>query len=188
MEENPIMLRQVLNIRGLDTQFHVSPKISKRQVLEFFSDATDILKELDPQINYEGDVHVFSGRTPRSRFQLPSKGGRIEKYLQVREGNPEVFKIGDVVRTHTLRYERNPELGEILQDPQYDRNPHIGLLRVNPDIVIRTNRPNYSAEELVKRVLELPYVRLSKEYKPGIFNPLKIADLAGLEVKSEYIN
>lgn len=148
---------------GYEFQFSVDKKISVKEVKIIFKDLTDILTELNPEINYVGEIHVL-----REGLKVE----RIERSLQIRE-NPECpFKIDEVKGASNIIYGKkkiplSETMGKLVQDNMFG-----GILSFQPDLTITSRYQHYDLDEFLGKIHELNYVKTLGDYL--IFDPKKI--------------
>jgi len=180
-----INLMQMLEIRGLETQFSTTKDISNRELLQFYYDFSKILKQLDSEINYESWTHTF-----REFFKFPYyKYRRIIKCLQVRNGNPKKFDAKNIVRTHLISYQKNPTEFSDEEKARLEENMFKDFILTRPNINIISTNQNYSSDNLLSRIKDIPYIGISDEYDNKVFNPKDIIDVVeGKKYSNMFLN
>ena len=173
MSKTPITLEQVLGIFGLETQFTTHPNISKKQLLKFYSDVSSILRDLDEEINYEGDLFKFGFKSFKSL--------RLFKALQFRTGNLDEFNVKNVIGTHNIEYRQKPtELSEDFRE-RLKNNMYGNYLMINPNLTITSTSPTYVVDDLVSSLKALPYVGISDKYDGYVFNPEEVITISSFK-------
>lgn len=173
MSNKPIILEQIVNICGFESQFTTKPNISKKQLINFFDDISLILKEIDKDINYEGELFEFYKKGHWWTFSIPIKLSRMQKSLQVITGNSKKFNIDNIVRTHNINYKRNPSRPDWLEE-KMKNNIYKHIMIINTNLTITSTKPTYKVDDLVDALKQLPYVDISDKYDGYVFNPQEV--------------
>jgi len=175
MDTKPIILEQILAVGMYNIQFTTSPRISNKTLLKFYSDTSKILKELDPEINFEDKpyINLDGGIFWPFRFGCPFKIKTIDKSLQVRKGNPKKDNLKDIVRTHNILYRRNSRpISKDLQE-RIKNNRYKDILLVRPNISIHSTDPIYNSEDFILKISDLSYISISDGCGSFNFNSRK---------------
>ena len=168
--KNPIILKQIYVDGGIDTKLSTSPKISNKELRDFFNDLSEILKELDQEINSESKFFTWWNF-------FPPKYSRLEKCLHVRKNDIPI-------RFHNLIYHRkaqelSDDLKEVIKDNMFK---HTLIVKNNVDI---HSSGAYNPNDLVKRIGDLHYIRMPDGFE--IYNPKQMIDFLSAEVKGNYL-
>ena len=142
-------MEQIFITGDIKTKFLTDPKVSRKELMQFYKDASTIIKKLDPEINSEGDLFFEYGGYwlfPRLPFVRISK---IEKSLQVHKERLKIFSSDNIVRMHDIIYRRFPL--EVLRKYQkeLEENPFGHFFSLRPNIEITSHEPVYKVEKLV---------------------------------------
>ncbi len=180
MDAKPITLEQILAGGMYNIQFTTSPRISNKTLLKFYSDTSQILKELDSEINFEDKpyINLHGGFFWPFSFGCPFKIKTIDKGLQVRKGDSKKFNIKDVVRAHNILYRRNSRpISKEIQE-RIKNNRYKNIILVRPDISIHSTNPIYNSEDFISKISDLSYISISDGYASFDFNPHEIRNIA----------
>lgn len=176
--EKPIMLEQIVNIGGLHFHFAVDPNIKKREIMRFFEDITDIMLEIDTDINYVSPIC----KTKEGIFSwMPFVIGmpdRITRCFQTREGDPKKFDADKVESTYLVIYRKNPSRLPEWSKDMFKENMYRDYFEFGPNLIITSQDPKYSVKGMLDSLESLPYVGFSERFCSYVFNPGEVIDSA----------
>ena len=169
MSNKFITLTNIVQISGLTTGFNTC-NISNKQLFKFYDNISQILKELDPQINYEGKISKRFYDHAQPLIPFFSSYDIVCKSLQVKDDKTNV-------RTHQILYHKIPQPIDELIRKRNEYNLYTKYFTDKPNIQLISTDPNiYKPIQLIEQLKKLDYVD-TNSFNGFVFNLNEIRDI-----------